>query len=134
MTRNQIFAAVSSVIYFAAGLIGFAVTGFGDFAGSHDAKILILALNPLHNVVHLVLGAVWLAAAVLPPVTRTVNIVLGAGLLAAFALGVTGAAGFLNIHGVSEPDNYLHLGYGVLSIAIGWRFADTPQPLRGQPA
>ncbi|MFC4125537.1 DUF4383 domain-containing protein [Nocardia rhizosphaerae] len=129
MTRNQLFAFVSAAIYFAAGVIGFLITGVGDFAGAHHEKIIVLSVNPLHNTVHVALGAAWLIAALLPSITRIANIVLGFGLLAAFVLGVAGGAGFLNIHSVGEPDNYLHLVYGLLSIAVGWRVAD-PAPVR----
>ncbi|RUP33104.1 DUF4383 domain-containing protein [Mycobacterium sp. SMC-16] len=124
MTRNQIFAYGSSVIYVAAGVIGFALTGL-DFTGHHDARIVILGVNPIHNSVHLVLGLVWLAAALIPSITRKVNVALGVGLLAAFALGVTGMASFLNIHSVGEPDNYLHLVYGGISLFVGVKFVDT---------
>jgi hypothetical protein len=135
MTRNQIFAYASAAIYLAAGIVGFAVTGF-DFTGHHHAKIVILAVNPLHNVVHLTLGLVWLAAALVPSITRKVNVALGIGLLGAFALGVSSAAGFINIHSVGEPDNYLHLIYGALSIFVGWKLADRQNaaPARGSLA
>lgn len=127
MTRNQLFAYASAVIYLAAGFIGFAVTGFADFTGHHHAKIVILAVNPLHNVIHVVLGLIWLGAALIPSITRKVNVALGIGLLGAFALGVSGLAGFVNIHSVGEPDNYLHLIYGALSIFVGWKLADTQE-------
>ncbi|KAA1248281.1 DUF4383 domain-containing protein [Mycobacterium simiae] len=130
MTRNQLFAYASAVIYLAAGVIGFAVTGFADFTGHHHAKIVILAVNPLHNVVHLVLGLIWLGAGLIPSITRKVNVALGIGLLGAFALGVSGLAGLVNIHSVGEPDNYLHLIYGALSIFVGWKLADTHNPAR----
>lgn len=127
MTRNQIFAYGSSAIYISAGVIGFAVTGFDFTSHHHDAKIVILGVNPLHNLVHLVLGLTWLAAALVPAMTRKVNVALGIGLLAAFVLGVSGVAGFLNIHSVAEPDNYLHLVYGAISLFVGWKLAETEE-------
>lgn len=118
LSRNQQFAAVSAVIYLSACVLGFLVTGFDDFAADTDEKLIILGLNPLHNLVHLTLGAVWAAAATSRKAAPIANLALGAGLLAAFGLGVAGGAGFLNIDGVSEPDNYLHLVYGIAAIAI----------------
>lgn len=125
-TRNQLFALVSAGIYFAAGLLGFLVTGFDDFAADTNEKLIILGLNPLHNVVHLTLGAAWLAAAFNAANARLANIALGVGLLAAFVLGVAGGAGFLNIDDAAEPDNYLHLVYGLASVAVGLRTSDDP--------
>lgn len=119
LTRNQQFALLSAAIYVAAGILGFVVTGTDGFTADTDEKLIILGLNPLHNVVHLVLGGTWLAAAFSRRLAPVVNVALGAGLLAAFALGVVGGAQFLNIDGASEPDNYLHLVYGILSIAVG---------------
>ena len=84
-TRNQQFAALSAVIYLTAGVLGFFVTGFDDFAADTDEKLIILGLNPLHNVVHLVLGAAWLVAARDAATARMANIALGAGLLVAHA-------------------------------------------------
>lgn len=34
-------------------------------------------------------------------------------------------ASFLNIHSVGEPDNYLHLVYGGISLFVGVKFVDT---------
>ncbi len=123
-TRNQLFAVLSAGVYLSAGLLGFLVTGFDDFASDTGEKLIVLGLNPLHNVVHLVLGGAWLAAAFSATNARTANIALGAGLLVAFVLGVAGGARFLNIDNAAEPDNYLHLVYGILSLAIGLRVPD----------
>ncbi len=124
MTRNQQFALASAVIYLAAGAVGFIVTGFDDFAADTDEALLFLGLNPLHNVVHLTLGTAWLAASTSATNSRLANIALGAGLLLAFVLGVVGALPFLNIDDAAEPDNYLHLVYGALSLLIGWKVSD----------
>lgn len=77
---------------------------------------------------HLVLGTAWLAAAFNAKNARYANIALGAGLLAAFVLGVAGGATFLNIDNAAEPDNYLHLVYGAISLAIGLKVADHTAP------
>lgn len=124
LTRNQLFALASAAIYLSAGVLGFFVTGFDDFASDTGEKLIILGLNPLHNVVHLALGTLWLGAAFSAANARMANIALGAGLLAAFVLGVAGGAGFLNIDNAAEPDNYLHLVYGIVSVLIGLKATD----------
>ncbi|MEJ7826320.1 MAG: hypothetical protein WKF48_12875, partial [Solirubrobacteraceae bacterium] len=45
-------------LYVGIGLIGFLVTGFGNFLQNTDDFLLIsgLSLNPFHNVVHLTIG------------------------------------------------------------------------------
>ncbi len=119
----QWFAIVSAVVYLGAGVVGFLVTGFDQVASLTDEKVVLLAVNPLHNVVHLLLGALWLAAAGAHERASRVNVVLGLGLLAAFVLGVAGGAEFLNIDGAAEPDNWLHLVWGAAAIAWGTRLA-----------
>ncbi|MCE5290845.1 MAG: DUF4383 domain-containing protein [Nocardiaceae bacterium] len=130
LITNRNFAIASAVIYLSAGVLGFLVTGFDDFLGNTDEKLIILGLNPAHNVVHLVLGTAWLAAATSERSARVANVAIGAGLLAAFVLGVLGGAQFLNIDGAAEPDNYLHLIYGALSVFVGARAAATISPSR----
>ena len=115
-TPAEWFAIVSAGVYLGAGLIGFLVTGFDDFAGLTDEKIIILAVNPIHNIVHLTLGAVYLVGLQGAERARQVNLLVGLGLLAAFVLGIAGGANFLNIDGVSEPDNWLHLVWGAASV------------------
>ncbi len=65
-TAAQRFALIFGAVYLVVGLAGFAVTGFSDFAGHHHHPLLIFAVNPLHNLIHLVVALVWLAAAPRP--------------------------------------------------------------------
>jgi len=58
----QWLALATSLVFIVVGVAGFFVTGFNDFA-SHDTmkELLIFEVNPLHNIVHLVLGLIGLA-------------------------------------------------------------------------
>src|SRR5918993_3313124 len=58
----QRFAQVFGAVYLLVGLLGFVVTGFGDFAATSDDKFLLFGVHPLHNIVHLGVGALWLAS------------------------------------------------------------------------
>lgn len=62
-----------------------------------------------------------LAASTDPARSRQINLVIGIGLLAAFVLGVAGGANFLDIDGVAESDNWLHLTWGAASITFARR-------------
>ena len=60
---NRLVAAVLGVVYLLIGVLGFIVTGFEDFASTDTNETLLgFELNGLHNVVHLAIGAVLLAA------------------------------------------------------------------------
>jgi Domain of unknown function (DUF4383) len=58
----QRFAQVFGAVYVLVGLLGFAFTGFANFAGTSEDKLLLFGVNPLHNIVHLAVGALWLAS------------------------------------------------------------------------
>lgn len=117
---GRIFALASAVVYLVAGIAGFIVTGLdAPLTGLAETKVVILAINPLHNIIHLALGAGYAIGAVNDGAARYANLAIGIGLLAAFVLGVFGGGEFINIHGISEPDNWLHLVWGSASVWFG---------------
>ena len=119
-TPAQVFAMALGITYLAVGIVGFAVTAFDGFASTRpDEELVIFALNPLHNIVHLALGAAWLAAAGKHSRAKTANLALGVVFLLVFVLGMVGALEWLAIEDAGSPDNYLHLGTAVLAIYFG---------------
>ena len=59
------------------GLLGFVVTGFSNFAASSGDKLILFGVNPLHNLVHLAVGAVWLVSSRSESSARSVSALLG---------------------------------------------------------
>ena len=126
----QIFALVFGVVYLAFGILGFAVTGFDEFAGqTFGDELVIFPVNPLHNIVHLLLGAVWIGASRSHAAAKGVNLVLGIVLLVVFILGMAGALKWLAIEGAGSADNYLHLASAALSIYFGTAGAAAGRPV-----
>lgn len=119
-TPAQLFALVFGIVYLAVGLVGFAVTGFDSFAGkTFDEELIIFAINPLHNIVHIGLGAVWIGAAAKHATAKSANMLLGVVLLLVFALGMAGVLEFLAIKDAGAADNYLHLATAALALYFG---------------
>ncbi len=118
-TPAQRFAAAFGVVYLVVAVAGFALTGFSDFAGEHHHTLLIFAVNPLHNVIHLVLAVGWLAAARRHRTARLANLVLGVVLGLVTVLGFVGGMGMLGMDGIADPDNFLHLATATLSLYFG---------------
>jgi hypothetical protein len=119
-TPAQTFALVFGAVYLLVGIVGFFITGFDDFAGkTYDDELIIFALNPLHNLVHIGLGAVWLGAAGRQDSARTVNLVFGIVLFLVFVLGIAGGLKWLAIENAGAPDNYLHVVTALLAIYFG---------------
>jgi hypothetical protein len=133
-TPAQLFALAFGVVYLAVGIVGIFVTkGFGNFAHEHtanyDKTLLIFHLNPLHNIVHIVLGLVWIGAAGRHSAAAGVNTLFGVVLLLVFVLGLFDLH-FLAIDGAGDPDNYLHLATGLLAVYFGTAGAAGPGTAR----
>lgn len=109
------------VAYVLVGLLGFAVTGFHDFAGPTDAKLLgVFGLNPLHNVVHLVIGGAGLALWKRVDTAKAYGAALVAGYGATFLYGlaVSGRDTAANFLSINAADNGLHLFSAVAGVVI----------------
>jgi hypothetical protein len=119
-TPAQLFALVFGVVYLLVGIVGFAITRSDVLAGqSGDTTLVIFAVNALHNLLHLAVGATWLVASQARAWARTANLLLGIAYALQAVLGFAGVVGFLNIGSLLDPDNILHLGTAVVAIYFG---------------
>lgn len=116
-TPARTFSYVFGAVYLIVGLVGFAVTGFNDFAAADGEVLLVFELNPLHNIVHLLIGIALLAAAGAGEVTsRQIALLIGA------VYAIVGVLGFfitgnetLNILALNVSDNLLHIGTAIIA-------------------
>lgn len=135
-TPAQTFALVFGAVYLLVGLVGFAVTGFDNFATftPNEEKLLIFSLNPLHNLVHIAIGAAWVASAARHDSARAANLGIGVVYLLVAALAfleVDFVLELLNIReGSGDPDNFLHLVSGAASVFFGTAGAEGPADRR----
>lgn len=117
------FALVFGIIYIAVGVVGFAATGFDNWLGVSDDKLIIFELNGFHNLVHLGIGAFLVAAARFSngEATTGVNFGIGAFLVMAALIGFAdvGALQLININSAMAADNFLHLFGGIVALAFG---------------
>lgn len=119
-TPAQLFALVFGAVYVLVGIAGFFVTGFDGFAdATFDRELIIFPVNPLHNIVHLLIGAAWLAASARHDTAKTANVGIGAAYLLVFLLGVVGVLEWLAIPSGFTADDALHLASGAASIYFG---------------
>jgi len=116
-TAAQYLAGVLGVAYLVTGLLGFAVTGSMGFT-AHDPQVQMagLTINPLHNVVHAVVGALGVAAFTRSTWAR------GYGVLVLVAFGALALLGFLGLGSagmnMNGPDNWLHAATAVLGLLM----------------
>ncbi|GAB2990676.1 DUF4383 domain-containing protein [Amycolatopsis acidiphila] len=122
----QVLAGLVGLAYLALGIVGFARTGLGDFAGHQDVMLLGFMINPLHNLVHVVVGVLGLLTATYSGLARTFGWVLfiGFGLIAIWGLMITGVIASNPVSNLGNPlnlndsDNWLHIATAVLGLII----------------
>ena len=117
-TAAQRFAVLFGVVYLAVAVAGFALTGF-SLTGHHAHTLVVFAVNPLHNYIHLALGVIWLAGAPRHSTARVANLVIGVVLGLVTVLGFFGGMGMLGMSGLADPDNFLHLITATLALYFG---------------
>ncbi|MGF0115757.1 DUF4383 domain-containing protein [Promicromonospora sp. Marseille-Q5078] len=118
-SANRLLAAVFGTVYLLVGIAGFVVTSGVGFAATEGTNLLLFEVNPLHNIVHLGVGAALLLASRTVAAARGVNVTIGAvyllvGVLGLFLIG-TGA----NIIALNGADNVLHLASAILLLGVG---------------
>jgi hypothetical protein len=107
---NQTWAKTIGVILLLVGVWGFFTTSI----------LGIFSVNALHNIVHLVTGAIfaWAGFGAGAPV-KDVNKWLGVVYL---LVGVVGFFGVLDaLLGLNAADNWLHLVIGAISAYVGFK-------------
>lgn len=115
----QRFALAAGVLYVVTAVAGFLLIGLGNFPLLPKATLVIFGINPLHNLLHLTVGVLWIYAASSFRMARRVNIIVGAAFGTLTALGLMNFLGFLGVNGIADPDNFLHLISAALSLYFG---------------
>lgn len=128
---NRLVATVFGAVYLLVGLVGFAVTSGVGFFATEGANLIIFEVNPLHNVIHLAIGAALLYAGLKNVQTaRTINAGVGAVYLLVGILGLFLLSSPLNIIALNGADNVLHLASAVLLLGVGLSVEKSPVTAR----
>jgi hypothetical protein len=128
---NRLVATVFGAVYLLVGLVGFVVTSGVGFVSTEGANLIIFEINPLHNVIHLAIGAALLYAGVKDvQLARTVNTAVGAVYLLVGILGLFLLNSPLNIIALNGADNVLHLASAVLLLGVGLSLDKVPATAR----
>lgn len=122
-------------VYTLVGLAGFAVTGLDNFASNTDKTLLGFELNPLHNIVHLVIGLAGLAMWRRFDMARTYGWALAVGYGAVFVYGLVAVGNDdPNILSLNTADNGLHLGTALVGLVMALAPAATARRTTGTTA
>ncbi|WP_026536194.1 DUF4383 domain-containing protein [Arthrobacter sp. H14] len=117
---NRLLATVFGAVYLLVGILGFFVTSGVGFFATEGRNLIIFEVNPLHNVIHLAIGAALLIAGMKSvAAAKSVNIAVGAVYLLVGVVGLFILDSALNIIALNGADNVLHLASAVLLLGVG---------------
>ena len=108
------FAIVFGAVYVLVGVLGFILP---------SPLLGIFGVNTLHNLVHLVIGGVWLAAAFSAPMGLTPRVAsqgIGVVYLLVAVLGFALPDTMSQLLVINMADNFLHLVTAILALYIGF--------------
>ena len=110
------------VVYLAVGALGFAVTDGVGFADNQGDELLgIFEVNPLHNIVHLAIGAALVGGFLggRRP-AGLVAVLIGAVYLLVGVIGPFITDSDANNLALNGPDHILHIGSAVVLLFAGY--------------
>lgn len=117
---SQIIVLIVGLLFTLTALAGFAITGFSDFANAQTQdEVLGFAVNPMHNLVHLLIGIGGLVMCRTVQQAKAFGWVLFAFYGTAFVYGlfVVNSAGAANFLALNSADNGLHLASALIGLA-----------------
>ncbi|WP_022892649.1 DUF4383 domain-containing protein [Agromyces subbeticus] len=117
---NRIVAVIFGAVYLLVGLLGFAVTGGVGFVATEGGLVLgLFEVNPLANVVHLLIGAAFLIGGIVSAAAaKAVNGTVGATYLLLGIVGFFIADTAANILALNTADHFLHLASAILLLGV----------------
>jgi Domain of unknown function (DUF4383) len=109
-TPGQLFALIIGAVYVLVGILGF----IRPLAPG--GKLLsVFGINPLHNIVHLVVGALLLFGSTSAANARIINLIVGIVYLLVGLLGLFNVL-VPSLIANNSPDTGLHLVTGILAL------------------
>ena len=115
----QTLGLAFGAIYLLVGIVGFFVTGFDNFAGNEQHEsLLVFMINPLHNIVHILIGAAGLALSRTLAGAKTFGLLLAVGYGLAFIYGVIAVGKDWDFLNINWADNILHILSAIVGGAI----------------
>jgi uncharacterized protein DUF4383 len=125
---NKSLAAGASLLigasYVAIGIVGFFITGFGNFLADTGDTLLFgfASINPMHNLVHVLIGA-FLIVMTRFSTPSTEGALMGVGLfyITAFVIGVVAPDNLtiISMNGAGDGENLVHIVTGVTALTAG---------------
>jgi hypothetical protein len=111
------------LLYVTIGIIGFFVTGFDNFVQNTGDTLIGFSINPMHNLVHLLIGTFLIIMSTRPNVAAAEGAVMGVGLfyVVAFVIGTVSKDNLtiISMYGSGDLENFNHIVNGVALLTVG---------------
>jgi len=134
MDTNRTFGYGFGAVYALVGLAGFAVTGGLAFAGTQGHNLILFGVNPLHNIVHILVGGLFIGGAAAGAMwSRRVNMLVGVVYMVVGAAGLFLVGTEFNILALNHADNALHFVTAIAAIGIAASVGKTRLRASGTP-
>ena len=119
-TAGQYLSLIAGILFLLLAVGGFVVTGFSDVTGSdHQRQVIGFAVNPLSNLLHLVLGVLGVLAYTGRRRARWYGVVLFVVCATLYAYGsVVADNPSGNPLNINWPSNVLHAVAALLGVLI----------------
>jgi hypothetical protein len=119
----QRVAPFFGLLYITIGIVGFFVTGFDNFLQNTNETLIGFSINPLHNLVHLLIGIFLIVMATRPQIPVAEGAVMGVGLfyVTAFVIGAMAKDNLtiISMYGYGDLENFNHIVNGVALLGLG---------------
>ena len=130
MSTNRLVGAVFGIVYLLVGLAGFFVTTDVAFAATEGRALVVFDVNPLHNIVHLLVGAALLVGARTVRSAKAVNSTVGGVYLLVGIVGLFLIGSSANILALNGADNVHHFASAILLLGVGLSADRSPSSAR----
>jgi hypothetical protein len=127
---NRLIGAIFGIVYLLVGVAGFFVTTNVSFAATAGEPLVVFDVNPLHNIVHLLVGAALLVGSRTVRSAKAVNSTVGGVYLLVGIVGLFLVGSSANILALNGADNVLHFASAILLLGVGLSADRSPAPVR----
>jgi len=120
-SANRVVAIVVGILFVLLGVVGFFVTAPAGFVDTTGVLLLgVFSLNGLHNVVHILIGAALVIAALAGArPAKTTNQVIGTACLVLGLAGLFVVGSPFNVLAINGADNVVHFGSAAVLLTVG---------------
>lgn len=117
-TSAERFARWAGALYAGVAIVGFGLTGLDDPMATSGHQLAFLEVNPLHNLLHLLVGlGLLVGGSAGPGPARTLTLLTAASFGVAGLFGVALVGTDANVLALNHADNLVHLATAAIATA-----------------